>query len=807
MFGRRLPTLTNVGLTIHDVSEVQVGASTTLTGAAATLDGIEISGAGHTHLTGSDGSQSLNILSTGSNTITGGKGGDLILLGEGTGTDTLIVNGGEIIPHAAAQLTQDFSDADLDQGGSITLIIDEDFGGEPISFSTKTDLLMKLNALDGVASAVFGTDADANKLTIISSATGGDAKLEIAAVDGLRETDTPAQAAVLEQDFGQADLSQGGYIELNIDGNTASEVVTFSDKDDLLMKLNALEGVASAVFGTEANANTLTVTSSTHGESAKLEITAIDGLTETDTPAQGAELEQSFATADLNQGGSITLSVDDGAAQSISFTNKTDLLEQLNSLDGVESAKFDNSPGSNKLVIVSSPTGESATLKLTAIEGLRQTDTPAQPAVVVQDFEEANLSKGGVITLSIDGESNVEFTFTDKANLLTQLNSQEGIASAAFGFYPDSNKLTITGSSTGEAATLEITEVHSLKAADTPAGKVVLIQPLGDADLSLGGSITLNVNGTDLPPVSFTDRNDLSSALFALPGVSSVSVSGLANTLTITGSGSGEQATLKITEATLLMAHDVPAIFVLADEVTGTAPVPGGDITVDPASEATGTEVVRGEDVTVAPADEATGTEIEPGAAVNITPVDMTTGTDIIPGEAVVVAPADTATGEDLLLPSDSSPIDDDDDTPAVDYILNFETARDKLQLPEADLLDGGQSVTPGDGDTTILEFLNTNLVSHTDGDLSVASITDGLIVLNDEVDAPVEDLVSALLRAADHLEFTAAFHYLGEDGPDDDLLVVIQTDGIAGMQATDIVIGLVGVQATGLDFIEAIPA
>lgn len=87
-------TFTNIDLT--NVDKISVSEGVTLTGAADKLVKA-IEGEGSTLVTGADSADTITIATTGTNTITGGKGKDAITLGADTGTDTIVVSGGNTV--------------------------------------------------------------------------------------------------------------------------------------------------------------------------------------------------------------------------------------------------------------------------------------------------------------------------------------------------------------------------------------------------------------------------------------------------------------------------------------------------------------------------------------------------------------------------------------------------------------------------------------------------------------------------------------------------------------------------------------
>ncbi|MGV6872332.1 flagellar hook-basal body complex protein [Pseudochelatococcus sp. B33] len=219
------------------------------------------------------------------------------------------------------------------------------------------------------------------------------------------------------------------------------------------------------------------------------------------------------------------------------------------------------------------------------------------PPTLVQDFGDADLSLGGSITLAVGGihagDSGV-INFTDETDLINQLNALGGVASATF----VGNELTIVGAETGATESLDITAVGGLfSAAAVPASTVAvntpaagdtvtpptLVQNLGNADLSLGGSITLAVGGThagDSSVINFTSQADLLNQLNALGGIGSASIAG--GVLTIVGEPGAVAATdtLDITAvANLFASAAVPATTVPVNN-----PQSGVDVADSPAA-------------------------------------------------------------------------------------------------------------------------------------------------------------------------------------------------------------------------------
>ena len=92
---------------------------------AGQASGRPIEGSGGVTITGYDGNQFLNIQTTGTNIIAGGKGADQITLGLGDGQDTVVVNGGT---PATGLFTADLTIADLEdaaENDTVTVTIGE----------------------------------------------------------------------------------------------------------------------------------------------------------------------------------------------------------------------------------------------------------------------------------------------------------------------------------------------------------------------------------------------------------------------------------------------------------------------------------------------------------------------------------------------------------------------------------------------------------------------------------------------------------------------------------------------------------
>ena len=201
-----------------------------------------------------------------------------------------------------------------------------------------------------------------------------------------------------------------------------------------------------------------------------------------------------------------------------------------------------------------------------------------------------------------------------------------------------------------------------------------------------------------------------------------------------------------------------PAVLYTAgDEITPAVHYTAGD-EITPAVVAVGTEIKT-------PAVVAVGTEIKTPA------VHYTVGEEITPAVVADQAYVDTHPGVKLgdeitpAIPSGSTP-----STPGI--ITNFSLDADKLDLPQTIVLAGTYNAS------------QTGVAN-----LGITSINKGLVTFGDTAaaTASVADKYSALLTAMGTTKSSAAF-VVGSD------TYIVQGDGVAGVQDSDILVQLTGV-------------
>ena len=180
------------------ITEIEVAAGKTLSGAADVLKGIAITGAGNTTITGAAGDQALNIQTTGTNTIAGGKGVDAITLGTATGTDTIKVVAGTAAVKQKDTLTlsgvyeagdtvtvKGVADADV-----VYTVLAGDLGGD--AAADLVAVAAKLTtAINGATGAKVAATATANgALTIEANQAGTAFTATIAAANAIGADNT-----------------------------------------------------------------------------------------------------------------------------------------------------------------------------------------------------------------------------------------------------------------------------------------------------------------------------------------------------------------------------------------------------------------------------------------------------------------------------------------------------------------------------------------------------------------------------------------------------------------------------------------
>ena len=165
----------------------------------------------------------------------------------------------------------------------------------------------------------------------------------------------------------------------------------------------------------------------------------------------------------------------------------------------------------------------------------------------------------------------------------------------------------------------------------------------------------------------------------------------------------------------------------------------------------------------------------------------VTSVTHITPGKGGdVVNVADGSSHDTIHVKTDGSVSDSyavSSDFSNMDAITGFNTALDKLALPGVALVADGA----GNWGSTAID------------DLIITGTSHGIVSFNDSTAAGASawEMISAVLTAAGSQTFTTAVKH-GSD------TYVIQTDGTAGAQTSDIVVKLLGVDADNLAFVDA---
>jgi hypothetical protein len=143
-------------------------ANTTLT--ALQADGLTIEGTGGVTIESSDGNQTLNIATEGTNSITAGQGSDTITLGDATGIDTIVIGEGTGVTAVASTVEIDVTDLQAAALTDFSVVLAGVNGGaaNTVDVSGATDGATLAAA---VQAALRTADADA---TDISVAWAGD---------------------------------------------------------------------------------------------------------------------------------------------------------------------------------------------------------------------------------------------------------------------------------------------------------------------------------------------------------------------------------------------------------------------------------------------------------------------------------------------------------------------------------------------------------------------------------------------------------------------------------------------------------
>lgn len=207
------------------VDEFAVGTGVELQLTAAQAVGKIINGAGKVTVSGSDGDQALDVKTTGANTITGGKGADVITLGKTagdpgayTGTDVVVVKGGApAVPKVDSTVKFDVTDAQADTAGTFSIKLAGVNAGAAITIADLAAVTTGETLAAALQTALQSADSNATDITVawvsdvltITDAKGRDFSAPV-----LQEAGTPATPSTVVIEM--AGVSVGMVDKLNI---------------------------------------------------------------------------------------------------------------------------------------------------------------------------------------------------------------------------------------------------------------------------------------------------------------------------------------------------------------------------------------------------------------------------------------------------------------------------------------------------------------------------------------------------------------------------------------------------------------
>lgn len=787
-----------VGFDTSDSSQ----AAPTLTLTAAQASGAVIAGEGNVAITGSDGAQTLDIQTynskgaTSSTSITAGKGGDLIKLDEGSSHDTLYVHGssagvteravitfkdlaaGDAITVAGLTLTATAAVAAADVAAGFANVTADANAGQTVAGATWSGTLLGFGTENASASGnavVFTSTTDkANVADIaLSSTSAGSAHQPVATTtEGVAAPSGSSSLPTVEHlqgvtgpNMSAPQVNQGPKAPqmTSSDGLAGGPITAYFDCQELF------QGQTLSVLGL-----TLTVTANMTADEVAAAFRGIATNSQSGQPTAKGTWSGQFTGIDThpgtsgksmivkNEGASDIVPIVTGATENTVVTFSAMTAGQIISVGGlVLTAKGD----------MTAPEVAAAFANLT----VGSVGVP-----VTHGTWEGALS--GFTSASVTDSATVTFTSSTPNKDVTDLPVISGRTETA--------TVTFKALAAGESVT--VGGLTLTVNTDTDASEVASAFNNLRVDATKG-SMWAHVNGTWSGQLTgFTSESD---DLFGggpwgggpdqSPTVTFTSTTPQQNVddLSVTGASRTETANVQFKD---LAAGDT--ITVAGLTLTATAAVAAADVAAGFAGLVAG--ATAGNTVTGATwSGELAAFATAGASAVGSTLVftSSTADTDV-PNIAINSTSSGGAVRPTAVITqgeggaSDSYALQADDSN--MDVITGFDTAHDKLALPS-----GVGVVTDGAGSWGSIGM----------SDLTITGTSNGIVSFGGSaaIGASAWERVSAVLTAAGSQKLTTAVVH-GSD------TYVIQTDGTAGAQSSDIVVKLLGVAAADLSFIAA---
>lgn len=308
-------TTTLTGVRLPEGTNIVVNSGT-LTLTAVQASDREITGNGAVNITRSAGEQTLNVQTTGENSIEGGGGADQIQLGDGK--DAVIV--GESLVRGEVQ-SLNLDDISLEPGKSLAISI----GGSTVNFTNTGE-----NALSGneLAAAIGAVEAPSGLLMTSSGSelfivqTGTPSDLPLATVEGEGiTTGVAGNAEVQTLNLAQASLAAGETLTVTSGSGTGARTLTFTNGTE-----NALAGEALATAvaeetlqGYELSRNGSDLVFTQTGTFGDAEDLVVGGTGVTGGTGNGNEVQTlNFANASVASGETVTIT---SGASTLTFNN------------------------------------------------------------------------------------------------------------------------------------------------------------------------------------------------------------------------------------------------------------------------------------------------------------------------------------------------------------------------------------------------------------------------------------------------------------------------------------------------------
>ncbi|WPL13151.1 MULTISPECIES: DUF4214 domain-containing protein [Thiorhodovibrio] len=294
--------------------EIQVPSGTTLTAPATVADGRDITGAGNTIITGSDGSQDVVVQTTGTNSIAGGKGQDSVMVGDGT--DTIVVAAGSA---AVAEVDTYTLGGTIEIGDTYTLTVGGDTftytvpdpaPGDASALATAIVAALDAAADDGTdpqnaeavavkaAATVAANSTDPGTVVLTGAADGTPLEVTVSAANLVLGTDDQT-ATKADTQAGQTEVTEGADDQTAVKADTTAPVTAGTD-DQSATKADTQAGQTEVTVGTDDQA------------AVKVDTTA---------PVTAGTDDQEANKADTQAGQTeVTVGIDDQAAVKVDTT-------------------------------------------------------------------------------------------------------------------------------------------------------------------------------------------------------------------------------------------------------------------------------------------------------------------------------------------------------------------------------------------------------------------------------------------------------------------------------------------------------